>query len=101
MRPHAAQNLNGGISRPTAPATSVRPVMNTSRSGRGSPGGTIAMSSLFMGAKCDTAVNRNIVASATRALCSHVVKSPIPANPSTRKNRSDPNKTKSTCTPTS
>jgi hypothetical protein len=48
------------------------PVKNTSRSGRGKPGGTFAMRSAFIGAKCEIAVNRNIVASTTRALLSHV-----------------------------
>ena len=49
----------------------------------------------------DSFIEAFIVASAARALCSHVVKGPIPANPRTRKNRSDPNKTTSTCTPRS
>jgi hypothetical protein len=58
--------VDGSNNRPSAPATCATPVKTTKRSGRGSPGGTIATRSFFIGVKCEIAVNRNIVASATR-----------------------------------
>jgi hypothetical protein len=67
-----AQNLVAGINSPTAPASSATPVNSTNRSGRGNHGGTMAMRSFRMGAKCDTAVNTNIVARAARADDSYV-----------------------------
>ena len=96
MRPEAARNVVAGISSPTAPASSAIPVPNTSTSGRGSAGGTIAMRSFFIGVKCDIAVNTNIVASAIRALTSHVSNIVTPAKPSDRKARSEANNTIST-----
>src|SRR2546427_8194917 len=97
IRPHAAQNLVGSNRRPSAPASSATPVTDTKRSGRGSPGGTMATRSFFIGVKCEIAVNRNIVANATRALASHVENVITPASPSSLKKSSEANRTSKTC----
>ena len=49
-----------------------------------------AIRSFFIGVKCDTAVNRNMAASAARALSSHVANIPTPNRPLARKTSSDP-----------
>jgi len=57
------------------------------------------MRSLRIGAKCDTAVNTNIVASAARAHDSHVAKKSTPAKPRARKTASAPKRTMSIVIP--
>lgn len=97
INPHAAPYRVPGASRPTAPMASATPVKETSRSGRGSAGGTIAIRSFLMGPKCDVAVNKNIVASAHRALTIHVPNISKPARPIARKIRHEANNTNNTC----
>ena len=96
IRPAAADRVVDGINNPTAPASSARPVRSTNTSGRGRAGGTIAIRSFFIGAKCDVAVNRNIVASATRALTIHESSGGTSAKPRSRQSKQEPNSTKRT-----
>jgi hypothetical protein len=84
IRPKAAQKRVASKRSPAAPANSNMPVKKTRRSGRGRLGGTIAIKSFLIGAKWETAVKTNIVASANLALTIHVLKSDTPAAPRAR-----------------
>ena len=97
MRPHAAQNRVVSKSRPAAPANSRTPVAKTSKSGRGRLGGTIAIRSFLIGAKCETSVKRNMVTRAKRALTTQLLNSDTPAAPTARYNTREPKSTAKTC----
>ena len=97
MRPYAAQNRVPSNSRPAAPASSRMPVTKTRRSGRGRPGGTIAIKSLLIGAKCEAEVKTNIVTRAKRALTIQLLNRETPAAPSTLYRTREPNNTAKTC----
>ncbi len=81
IRPSAAHHRVASNRRPTPPASSISPVEKTSKSGRGKPGGTIAIRSFLIGAKCAMAVKTNIVARAKRALAIHAPKTVTPRAP--------------------
>ena len=62
ISPHAAHCRVGTSKSPIAPPISRSPVSVTSRSGRGNPGGTMAIRSFLGDAKCAIALKKNIVA---------------------------------------
>ena len=97
IRPTADHHRVASNRRPTAPASSISPVEKTSKSGRGKLGGTIAIRSFLIGAKCAIAVKTNIVARAKRALAIHEPNTATPRAPNVRYNSSEPNKTIRTC----
>jgi hypothetical protein len=99
ISPHAAHCRVGATKRPIAPAISRSPVSVTSRSGRGNPGGTMAIRSFLGDVKCAIAVKTNIVASAKRAHVNHVCNACTPIAPNPLYSSSDPNSTTKTAMP--